>query len=110
MLELNHLFLQIADNAIDLLNHRLGKYFHFDTDFNGCYNSARDCVSRIQDGSIARNDLAERSITPAGLDALPFIVDVYNSLLGGDCGDELRRTVQSHQIFVKVHCNEVAEG
>jgi hypothetical protein len=53
---------------------------NLDADFNCRDGSTRNLVSRINDGSLVRNNVSEGSIAAATRNTAPFVVNVQNAV------------------------------
>jgi len=74
--KLDYLVSQIIDHAIDLLNHGLREYLHFDANLNRGDWSSSDFVTSIEDRSFTGNNLAKCCITAASRDASASILNI----------------------------------
>jgi len=79
-LELCDLVAKIVDNAINLLDHRFGKYFDLDADLYGRDRTPGNHISGINNGCLARNDLPEGSVATPGSHTPPLILHVQNAV------------------------------
>ncbi len=107
--EMRDLFLQIADDSINLLDHCLLQDFDLDADLN-CRNLASgDRIPRIDDRILARDNLAECSIATSSLDPLSSIGCVQNPFLGGYMGVEFDRLIECNQVLVQMHRHKISK-
>ena len=61
-LELDYLIADIVYHPVDLFDHRLREYLHFNSDLNRGYRTSSNEVAAIYYGTFAGNDFAKGSI------------------------------------------------
>ena len=107
--ELDYLVSQIIDHAIDLLDHGLRKDFYFDANLHRGDWTPPDLVTGIEDWCLTRNYLAKCSVAAASVHTPTSILNVQYTILTKDDGvNQLRRSANRDEIFVKMHRHEVA--
>jgi hypothetical protein len=109
-LELCNLLLKIANNAIDLLNHRFGENLYLGTYFNGGNFPSGYLIARINNRLLIWYNFPECAIASTRPYSLPFILGVYYPVFRFDMTLELRRAIQCNKIFVEMHGNKVAKA
>jgi len=82
-LEFDYLMTKIVLDAVNLLNHRLREYFHFDTDLNSGYWPSGDEVAGIGYGSLAGNYLTESPISATRRNATALVLYIQNAVFPG---------------------------
>jgi hypothetical protein len=72
----HYLIPQVINHTVDLLDHRLGKNFHFDPNLDRSDNSPGNAKALIKDRSFPGNDFSKGTVSASGSDAMPSILDV----------------------------------
>ena len=107
--ELDDLVPQIIDHPIDLLDHGLREYLHFDANLNCRDWSSSNLIAAIEDWCFAWDNLAKRPITAPSDDAAASILNVHYAILATfDRFNEPGRPLNCDEIFIEVHRHEVA--
>jgi len=106
--ELVRLIVEIVTYSVYLLYHGLCENFHLNSDFHGSYLPSPYRIARIKDRRLARNNLTKRAIPAPRLHPSPNILGVHDPVSNTNCREEFRGPAEGNQIFVKVHCNEIA--
>ena len=108
-LELNRLIAKIVYYAVDLLNHRLRQYLHFNADLDGRNRPTTDKIARIGDGILAWNYFTESPIPPSRWNATTLVLDIENAVLAMYHRiNQFRRAIDCDEVLVKMHRNIVA--
>jgi len=78
--EVFYLFTEIANDPINLLDHRLGQNFDLDTYLNSRNGTPRDRVSRIRDRTLTWYYFPEGSVSSSRFNSSGSILNIENDL------------------------------
>ena len=107
--ELDYLIAKIVDHAINLLDHGLGQHLHLDADLHGRNRPSTNEIARIRQGGFTRNDFPKRAVAATRFNATPLVLDIQDAVPPVDGSlPQLRRAIDLNQVFVEMHCYEVA--
>src|SRR5439155_2571249 len=108
-LEMLDLIAEIRHDAINLLDHCFRKNLDFNSDFNSGDPTTCDFKTRESKRVFSGNEFTRRAVTAASLHTVPHVLNVYDSLMVFDAGDEFGRLVEIVKIFVKLNSDGVAD-
>jgi hypothetical protein len=106
--EVRHLAAQIINYAVDLLDHSLGEDFYFNSHLDRRDPAPSNGVAVLHSRLFAWEDLAERSISSPCAHSLQSVMHISNGYFLSDARNELRRTINRHQVFEQVYCDEIS--
>ena len=105
---MTNLFRQVANDAVDLLNHCLGQNFHLATDFNRRDWSLSDVGPDLNPRLLAGNDLSEGCIATSSHFAVLTIGAIHDPQMGVHCGDQFPGPAEFVQILEELNGDVVA--